>query len=256
MYKNDVETILHALNTFPKAFLVWGILDQNPQRPLEMENKLREEFPYLCEFTFLNRKNFTQYCHRSLKGIVFKDHTYWENNVFQKEVSTWRLIDDSIRPLAGFILAKCIESGVSSESFLGSRKNSSSLSNLLSIRIVERLYKKKRSSVYDLANYLHLDPTSVDRHLLKLAANNFVAYEAPLTNGNIRNRKVKNAIAAITQKGRVIFEKIIRPIALIINGKTYNDKIFRETEPTAVDLINAMKMYARDLEPNLKFDEN
>jgi len=134
------------------------------------------------EFTFLNRKNFTQYCHKSLKGIVFKDHTYWKNNVFQKEVSTWRLIDDSIQPVAGFILAKCIESGVSSESFLASRKNSSSLSNLLSIQIFERLYKNGRMSVYDLANYIHIDQTSVDRHLLKLASNNFVAYEAPSTN--------------------------------------------------------------------------
>ncbi|MFH1976980.1 MAG: hypothetical protein ABIJ52_15765 [Pseudomonadota bacterium] len=256
MDKNDVGTILHAINTFPKAFLVWGILDQNPQRPLDMENKLRKEFPYLCEFTFLNRKNFTQYCHKSLKGIVFKDHTYWENNAFQKEVPTWRLIDDSIRPVAGFILAKCIECGVSSESFLSIRKNSSSLSNLLSIQIFERLYKNKRTSVYDLANCIHLDPTSVDRHLLKLASNNFVKYEAPSTNSKIRKRMIKNTIAAITPKGMVIFEKIIMPISLIINGKTYNDRIFRETEPKKVDLINAMKMYARDLEPNLKFDEN
>ncbi|MBU1181419.1 MAG: hypothetical protein KKE00_06745 [Proteobacteria bacterium] len=65
---------------------------------------------------------------------------------------------------------------------------------------------------------------------------------------------IKNAIASITPKGMVIFEKIIVPIASIINGKKYNDKIFRETESTAVDLINAMKMYAKYLKPKLKFD--
>jgi DNA-binding MarR family transcriptional regulator len=255
MDKNDVETMLHALNTFPKAFFVWGILDQNPQRPVEMEDKLREKFPYLCEFTFLDRKNFAQYCHKSLKGIALKDHTYWGNNAFQKEVSTWSLIDDSIQPIAGFILTKCIENGVNCESFLSSRKNSSSLSNLLSIQIFERLYENERMSVCNLAHYLHLDPTSVDRHLLKVAANNFVAYEAPTTDSKSRKRMIKNTIAAITPKGRVIFEKIIMPIASIMNGKTYNDKIFRETEPKEMDLINALKMYARDLEPNFKFDE-
>ena len=252
MDKNDVETMLHALNTFPKAFFVWGILDHNPQRPAEMEDKLREEFPYLCEFTFLNRKNFAQYCHRSLKEIVFKDHTYWENDALQKEVSTWSLIDDSIRPIAGFILAKCIENEVNCESFLASRKNSSSLSNLLSIRIFERLYENKRMSAYDLEDYTHLDSTSVDRHLRKLATNSYVAYEAPSANSEIRKRMIKSTIATITPKGRVIFEKIIMPIASIMNGKTYHDKIFRETEPKAMDLIDAMKMYARALEPNPK----
>ena len=137
MYRINVETMLYALNTFCKAFFVWGILDHNPQRPAEMEDKLRGEFPYLCEFKFLNRKNFAQYCHRSLKGIVLKDYTYWENNAFQKEVSTWSLIDDSIQPIAGFILAKCIENEVNCESFLASRKNSSSLSNLLSIKTTD-----------------------------------------------------------------------------------------------------------------------
>ncbi len=108
-------------------------------------------------------------------------------------------------------------------------------------------------SVYDLANYLHLDQTSVDHHLLKLASNNFVVYQASATNSKSRKRMIKNTIAAITPKGRVIFEKIIMPIVSITNGKPYNDKIFRETEPKEVALINAMKMYARDLEPNLKW---
>jgi hypothetical protein len=46
------------------------------------------------------------------------------------------------------------------------------------------------------------------------------------------------------------------PIASIMNGKKYYDKIFRETEPNEVALISAMKMYARDLEPKLKYDYN
>ncbi|MBW2032884.1 MAG: hypothetical protein JRI94_04725 [Deltaproteobacteria bacterium] len=247
MDKKDAGKILHALNTFPKAFFVWGILDQRPQRPVEMDEKLREAFPYLCEFTFLNRKKFAQYCQRSLKGIVVKDYSYWEYNRFQKEVPTWQLIDESIQPIAGFLLAKCIEIGVNCEYFLASRKNSSSLSNLLGIRILERLYKNERSSVYELANYL-LDPTSVDRNLLKLMSNNLVAYEAPSSNSKIRKRMVKNTIAKITQGGRMVFEEILKPIVLIMNGKPHNDKIFRETEPAEEDLIKAMEMYAKNLE--------
>lgn len=252
MDKIDFKKISHSLNTFPKAFFVWGILDQRPQRPAEMEEKLRKDFPYLCKFTFLNRKNFAQYCHRSLRGIVIKDYTYWEHNSFQKEVPAWGLIDVSIQPIAGFLLAKCVESGVSCESVLANRKNSSSLSNVLSIQIFESLYKKERVSAYDLADYLDLDPTSVDRHLLKLASNNFVSYEAPSSNSRIRKRMVKATAAEITQDGKVIFEKILMPIASIMNGKKYNDKLFRETEPKDVDLISAMEMYAKNLEPNLK----
>ncbi len=67
---------------------------------------------------------------------------------------------------------------------------------------------------------------------------------------------MKDTVAEITQDGKAIFENILMPIASILNGKKYNDKTFRETEPREVDLINAMEMYAKDLEPNLKFDEN
>ena len=252
MDKIDFEKILHSLNTFPKAFLVWGILDQSPQRPVEMEEKLRENFPYLCKFTFLNRKSFAQYCHRSLRGIVIKDYTYWEYNSFQKEVPTWGLIDDSTQPIAGFILAKCVESGVNCEFFLASRKNSSSLSNVLSIHIFQRLYEKERVSTYDLAYYFDLDPTLVDRHLLKLASNNFVTYEAPSSNSRIRKRMVKDTVAEIMQDGKSIFENILMPISSIMNDKMYNDKLFRETKPKDVDLTNAMEMYAKVLGPNLK----
>ena len=249
MDKIDLEKILHSLNTFPKALFVWGILDQRPQRPVEMEEKLRENFPYLCKFTFLNRKNFAQYCHKSLKSIVIKKYTYWEYNSFLKKMPAWGLLDDSIQPIAGFILAKCVENGVSCESFLASRKNSSALSNVLSIQIFQRLYEKERVSVYDLAYDFDLDPKSVDRYLLKLASNNFVDYEAPSSNCKIRKRMVKDTVAEIMQDGKVIFESILMPIALIRNGKKYNDKLFRETEPKDVDLIYAMEMYAKGLKP-------
>lgn len=252
MDKIDFEKILHSLNTFPKVFFVWGILDQRPQRPVEMEKNLKENFPYLCKFTFLNRKNFAQYCHRSLRGIVIKTYTYWEYNSFQKEVPAWGLIDDSIQPIAGFILAKCVENGVSCESFLASRKNSSSLSNVLSIQIFQNLHKKEKVSVYHLAYYFDLDPTIIDRHLQKLASNNFVAYETPSSNSRMRKRMVKDTVAEITQDGKVIFESILMPIASFMNGKKYNDKLSRETKPKDVDLINAMEMYAKGLGPNLK----
>ena len=162
----DIQTALHALNTFPKAFFIWGILDKKPQRAVEMEERLGEEFPYLSRFTFLNRKNFAQYCYRSLRGIVVKDYTYWEHMAFQREVPAWGLIDDFIQPIAGFILAKCGENGVNCESFLASRKNSSSLSNVLCIRIFERLYKEKRVRVYDLAVLHGLSGKSTDPHML------------------------------------------------------------------------------------------
>lgn len=254
--KKDVGTILHALNTFPKAFFVWGILDQKPQRPVEMQERLRKEYPYLTQFTFLNRNNFNQYCKRSLKDILIKDHTYFEYNAFQKEVPTYQLSDDSIRPIAGFILAKCVENEVDCESFLASRKNSSSLSNLVSVRIFARLYKTENSSVHELANYLYLDPTTVDRHLMKLAFNNFVAYEAPSSNSRIRKRMVKNTKADITPEGRVVFEKILRPIASIMNGKMHNDLIFQQAEPTENDLIKAMELYSKKLQNSSSIRRN
>ena len=252
----DIQTALHALNTFPKAFFIWGILDKKPQRAVEMEERLGEEFPYLSRFTFLNRKNFAQYCYRSLRGIVVKDYTYWEYMAFQKEVSAWGLIDDFIQPIAGFILAKCGENGVNCESFLASRKNSSSLSNVLCIRIFERLYKEKRVRVYDLADSLDLDPTGVDRHLIKLSSNNFAAYEVPSSNRNLRKRMVKDTVVEITQDGKVIFENILMPIASLMNGKKYNDRVFRETEPDDVHLIKVMEMYSKGLEPQPEFKEN
>ena len=252
----DIQTALHALNTFPKAFFIWGILDKKPQRAVEMEERLGEEFPYLSRFTFLNRKNFAQYCYRSLRGIVVKDYTYWEHMAFQREVPAWGLIDDFIQPIAGFILAKCGENGVNCESFLASRKNSSSLSNVLCIRIFERLYKEKRVRVYDLADSLDLDPTGVDRHLIKLSSNNFAAYEVPSSNRNLRKRMVKDTVVEITQDGKVIFENILMPIASLMNGKKYNDRVFRETEPDDVHLIKVMEMYSKGLEPQPEFKEN
>ncbi|MBW1799412.1 MAG: hypothetical protein JRJ85_01650 [Deltaproteobacteria bacterium] len=56
---------------------------------------------------------------------------------------------------------------------------------------------------------------------------------------------VKDTVAGSTQEGKVIFENILMPIASILNGKKYNDELFRETEPKEVDSINAMEMYAK-----------
>lgn len=250
MNQNDFNTVLHALNTFPKAFLIWGILDNEPQTPMEMEEKLKTHFPYLCRFSFLKRKNFNQYCHRSLKGVVIKIYTYTEFNSFQMELPTWQIVDDSIPTIAGFLLAKCIELGVNSESFMASSKNSTSFSNLLGIRILERLYRNQNAAVNDLALYLHLEGTIVDRHLLKLASNNFVAYEAPTSNGRLQKRRVKNTIAEITQEGSVVCKEILRPIASVMSGQKKYKKIIRRTEPSKYDLIKAMEIYAKTAKLN------
>lgn len=170
MDKIDAKIILHALNTFPKAFFVWGILDQMPQRPVEMEDRLREEFPFLLQFSFLNRNNFSQYCKRSLKEILTRDFTYWEYRSFQKEVPTWQLVDDSIRPIAGFLLAKCVELGVNCESFLASSKNSSPKYNFDRIQILLDLYRngsQQASSLTDIGG--DWDNSGKSRHLAKLA---------------------------------------------------------------------------------------
>ncbi len=171
MDRKDTKTILHALNTFPKAFFVWGILDRRPQRPAEMEERLRREFPYLSQFTFFNRNNFTQYCNRSLKGIVVKDYTYWEYNSFEKEVPTWQLVaDSSIQPIAGFLLSKCAEAGLNCESFLASRKNSSEKHNYDRIQILLDLYKNGTQEVSALSHIsAEWDSTGKCRHVAKLA---------------------------------------------------------------------------------------
>jgi hypothetical protein len=178
MDKKDTKTILHTLNTFPKAFFVWGILDQRPQRPVEMEERVKREFPFLSQFTFLNRNNFTQYCKRSVKGIVVKDYTYWEHNSFQKEAPTWQLVEDySIQPIAGFLLSKCAEIGVSCESFLASRKNSSEKHNFDRIQILLDLYKNGTQRVSALS---HMSPdwdsTGRCRHVAKLAETGLIEH--------------------------------------------------------------------------------
>ena len=167
----EKHTILHALNTFPKVFFVWGILDLRPQRPVEMEEKLRKDFPHLSQFTFLNRNNFNQYCKRSLKEIVIQDFTYWEYNSFQREAPTWQLVDDSIQSIAGFLLAKCVELGVNCESFLASRKNSSPKYNFDRIQVLLDLYQNGSQQASALANSSSggWDIVGKCRHLDKLS---------------------------------------------------------------------------------------
>ena len=178
MDRKDKKTILHALNTFPKAFFVWGILDRRPQRPVEMEERLRREFPYLSQFTFFNRNNFTQYCNRSLKGIVVKDYTYWEYNSFEKEVPTWQLVaDSSIQPIAGFLLSKCAEAGLNCESFLASRKNSSEKHNFDRVQILLDLYTHGAQKVSALTHMsAQWDSTGKCRHVAKLAGTGLIEH--------------------------------------------------------------------------------
>jgi predicted transcriptional regulator len=171
MDKKDIRTILYAINTFPKAFFVWGILDQRPQRPIEMEERLREEFPYMLQFPFLNRNNFNQYCKRSLEAIVIKGYAEWEYSSFQREVPTWQLLDDTIQPIAGFLLTKCVEIGVNCESFLARRKNSSDKHNFDRIQILSDLYREGKREGFALAKMsADWDSTGKSRYMAKLAA--------------------------------------------------------------------------------------
>lgn len=175
----DIRTILHALNTFPKSFFVWGILDLHPQRPVEMDEKLKREFPYLRQFEFLNKNNFNQYCKRSLKRIVVKGYTYWEYRSFQKEMPTWQLSDDSIQPIAGFLLTRCIDIGVDCESFLASRKNSSEKHNLNRIQVLLDLYENGAQELSNLSNNSTVwDSNGKCRHVAKLAEAGLIKHTA------------------------------------------------------------------------------
>lgn len=136
-----------------------------------MEERLKREFPFLSQFTFLNRKNITQYCNRSLKGIVVKNYTYWHCNSFQKEVPTWQLVaDSSIQPIAGFLLSKCSEIGLNCECFLASRKNSSEKHNFDRVQILQDLYKNGAQKVSALTHMsAKWDSTGKCRYMAKLA---------------------------------------------------------------------------------------
>lgn len=177
MDKVDLKTILHVLNTFPKAFLIWGILEQRTQRPVDMEAKLNKEFSWLKKFTFLNRKNFAQYCHRSLKDIVYQDSIYCQHNRTLKEYPAWGLIDTSIQPIAGFMLAKCAQLEVNCETFLAKGKNSSPKFNFDRIQVLLDLFQNGKQQFSPLKDIRGgWDNTGKARHLTKLAKTGLIEH--------------------------------------------------------------------------------
>lgn len=83
---------------------------------------------------------------------------------------TWQLIDDSIQPVAGFLLTKCIEIGVNCESFLASRKNSSEKHNFNRIQVLLDIYENGPREVSDLSGDSAVwDSNGKCRHVAKLA---------------------------------------------------------------------------------------
>ena len=83
-----------------------------------------------------------------------------------------------------------------------------------------------------------------------------ISVDQPLFGASLTvTSKVKYTVIE-KSSGKVIFENILMPIASLMNGKKYNDRVFRETEPDDVHLIKVMEMYSKGLEPQSEFKEN
>ncbi len=240
----SVDTVLHALNTFPKAFLLWGIMDTAPLRPKEMEERLHQNYPFLEHFTFLNRNNFNQYCQRSLRDILQHDTITLGSNGSSKQAPTFRLNDTTIKAAAGFLLRRCVDLGVNCEDFMATGRNSCPLSNSIRITMVERLSQICSQTVESLAQHVNADTTTIDRHLVKMAAHGLVDYVVPETENEIRKRSVKGAYARITKKGQDVAREVLRPLISYLNGQSRYESLVRETQPDQATLIKAMELYA------------
>lgn len=266
-----VNNALHAMNTFPKAFFVWGIIDHLPQRPKEMEERLQRDFPFLQEFPFLNRNNFNQYCQRSLKYIIEResspklaeraaialddvpdipdvpDVAPAGGNGAPKDTPFWRLADVSIKPAAGFLLAKCVTLGVNCEGFLSTGRNSCPQSNQMRISLLEQLGQFVSQTVDRLAEHLEADTTTIDRHLVKMAAAGLIEYHVPATDGDIRKRAVKEAYARITAEGQAVAREVLPPILSYLRGESRFRETVESCQPTREVLLQAMEAYAESI---------
>jgi len=242
-----VDVQLHALNTFPKAFLIWGILDLTPQRPKNMEEKLHEQFPCLQSFPFLNRNNFNQYCQRSLKDILLHATVDVGNNGSAKQSPAWRLVDPTIKPAAGFLIQRCVELGVNCEDFMATGRNSCPLSNRIRIGLLERLSQFVSQTVDNLALHIEADTTTIDRHLVKMAANGLVEYVVPEKDNEFRKRSVKGAYARITKAGQDVSREVLRPVISYLEGQRRHEQTILDSQPDEKSLVKAMEMYAANL---------
>lgn len=243
----SVDVQLHALNTFPKAFLVWGILGETPRRPKDMEEKLREHFPSLQHFAFLNRNNFNQYCQRSLKDILQHSVVDVGSNGQARQSPAWRLVDPTIKPAAGFLLKRCAELGVNCEDFMATGRNSCPLSNKIRISLLERLSQFVSQTVDNLAVHTEADTTTIDRHLVKMAAHGLVDYVVPEKNNEFRKRSVKGAYARITRTGQDIARDILRPITSYLEGQKRHEEVILANQPDERALLSVMEIYDQSL---------
>ncbi len=249
-----VNNALHAMNTFPKAFFVWGIIDEHPRRPKEMEERLHREFPFLQDFPFLNRNNFNQYCQRSLKHIMERDPSPAQTGLDSdpsdsspKDTPYWRLLDISIKPAAGFLLTRCVQLGVNCEGFLANGRNSCPQSNQMRVSLLERLGQFVSQTVDRLTDHLDTDSTTIDRHLVKMAASGLIEYHVPATDSDIRKRSVKGAYARITAEGQAVAREVLPPILSYLRGEPRYRDIVENCQPTPEILLQAMEIYAESI---------
>lgn len=243
----SVDVQLHALNTFPKAFMVWGILEHKPLRPKEMEQQLHERFPYLQQFPFLNRNNFNQYCQRSLKEILLHSTVNLGSNGSSKQAPAWSLVDPTIKPAAGFLLKRCVDLGINCEDFMATGRNSCPLSNRIRVDLLDRLSQFVSQTVDNLAQHVEADTTTIDRHLVKMEAHGLVDYVVPEKNNEFRKRSVKGAYARITRLGQDVSREVLRPVTAYLEGQRRNEEAMLAHQPDEHSLATAMEIYAATL---------
>lgn len=162
--RKKLANSMYAMNTFPKALLVWGILGEGALLPSDMESRLDNRFPNLSGFSFLKDRSFNQYCHKSLAEYV---------DVVSSRIGFAFSLKPRYLPIqkdAGFILAKSSEVGVNSEDYLGSSGTSSRKTCNAVMEILLQLYDKGESDVEHTHSAIGLeDVTSTYRHLERLA---------------------------------------------------------------------------------------
>ena len=167
-----LEDIVYAVNTFPKAFIVGLVLEPTPMTVVEMDRKIKDDFSYLEEFTFLGKINLRQYCVRSLTNIldVTSVHSGWDHGGRVKPYSpAYSLKDSSIQQYAKFILVQSVILNAQPQDYLALSKNSKKKSNAALIRMMLHMYEyDDRANASNLSEITSLHYTSNFNHLAKL----------------------------------------------------------------------------------------
>jgi DNA-binding MarR family transcriptional regulator len=167
-----LEDIVYAINTFPKAFIVGLVLEPTPMTVVEMDRKIKDNFPYLAWFSFLDKINLRQYCIRSLVNIldITSVHSGWEHGGRVKPYSpAYSLKDSSIQQYAKFILTQSVILNVQPQDYLALSKNSKKKSDVALIRMMLHMYEyDDRASAENLSEITGLSYPSNFNHLEKL----------------------------------------------------------------------------------------